>query len=479
VLGLLLSTLGGVAHGQQAMAPVTRHPSNPHYFLWRWQPTILVGASYLGYGAWTSEDYVHMLDVSHAYGFNVFRIWNTVSRWPDTNRMHPWGRSSTPGAADGGNKYDLDTWNPAYFARLKDLVAHASDRGIVVEVTLLNGYSSVWAYSPLNAANNIQGIGAGGWRTFLTLGDAALQARQQAVITRVVQELNGFDNVYFEIMNEPDPVFDVPWHNQMIQTVVNAEVSLPNKHMIAIDGPEYYDHLYPQPAIINTHYTYGRSWMGAFPMLDRMYNRNRILGADEMSEMPHYMTPADGRVEAWEFMIGGGSVYNGLINGNMGSAAWDSAQAHAYRSYLRHLKMFLASLDFVRMRRDKRVIHGGVPAGAFARAISEPGKQYALYLHHSARGDSHGPGGMDIQYIVWPETYQARLLLALPVGSYQAEWVLPESGAVVKMERFRHAGGTRTLRSPRYTIDIALRIKATVSSGSALVNPPLAAPLIR
>ena len=294
-------------------------------------------------------------------------------------------------------------------------------------------------------------------------GDAALQARRQAVITKVVQELNGFDNVYFEIMNEPGPVFDVPWHNQMIQTVVNAEAFLPNKHLIAIDGPEYYDHLNPKPAIINTHYTYGRGWMGAFPMLDRMYNRNRILGADEMSVMPQYMTPAGGRVEAWEFMVGGGSVYNGLINGNMGSAAWDSAEANTYRSYLKHLKTFLCSLDFVRMRRDKRVTHGGVPAGAFARAISEPGKQYALYLHHAARGDANEPGDMDTQYTVWPGTYQAWLLLALPAGSYQAAWVLPESGAVVKMESFRHAGGKRTLSSPSYTIDIALRIKATIS----------------
>src|SRR5262245_11050307 len=79
VFWLPLRTSGGMAHGQQTTVPITRHPSNPHYFLWRGQPTALVGASYLSYRAWTSEDYVHMLDVSRAYGFNVFRIWNTVS----------------------------------------------------------------------------------------------------------------------------------------------------------------------------------------------------------------------------------------------------------------------------------------------------------------------------------------------------------------------------------------------------------------
>jgi hypothetical protein len=109
-----------------------------------------------------------MFDVSHAYGFNVFRIWNTVSRWPD-NGIHPWARL-TPGAADGGNKYDLDTWKPGLLCALKDLVAHASDsrdrgRSDPAERVLLRvGLQS------LNAANNIQGVGTGGWKTFPTLG---------------------------------------------------------------------------------------------------------------------------------------------------------------------------------------------------------------------------------------------------------------------------------------------------------------------
>jgi len=46
----------------------------------------------------------------------------------------------------------------------------------------------------------------------------------------------------------------------------------------------------------------------------------------------------------------------------------------------------------------------------------------------------------------------------LPAGAYRAEWVNTLTGDVDKEERFRHGGGTRTLTSPAYAEDIALRL---------------------
>jgi hypothetical protein len=60
---------------------------------------------------------------------------NTLA--PRGNRyICPWARSSTPGYFDGGNKFDLARWDEAYFRRLKDFVAQASRRGIIVEMNL-------------------------------------------------------------------------------------------------------------------------------------------------------------------------------------------------------------------------------------------------------------------------------------------------------------------------------------------------------
>jgi hypothetical protein len=451
---LVVAMLALPMYGDDAVETIRRHPQS-RYFLFRGRPTALVGASYVSYGAWSTRDYVHMLNVAQSFDLNVFRVWNTASRWPDTDRLHPWARSSVPGAADGGPQFDLDAWHEAYFARLKDLVAKAGERNIAVEVVLLNGYENVWPLSPLHATNNIQRVGRGRWMTFLTRSDPALEERQRAVVAKVVAELNQFDNVYFEIMNEPS-VFDVAWHSRMIKTILDTEAALPRKHLIAINGPEYYEVMKPSPSVVNTHYAYGDSWLGAFPMLGRMYDREVILGADEMDEVPRYSTADGGRVEAWEFLIGGGSAYNGLITGE----AYDSQEADAYRRYLRNLRHFLSRFELVRMRRDTAFIRSGIPAGAFARAISEPGRQYAAYVHHSVPGDAKGPGGKKTRYIVQPGRYQTTLELRLPPGSYEAAWVRPGTGDVVTTDRFDHGRGYKTLVTPPYEIDIALAVIA-------------------
>ena len=51
------------------------------------------------------------------------------------------------------------------------------------------------------------------------------------------------------------------------------------------------------------------------------------------------------------------------------------------------------------------------------------------------------------------------LVMDLPAGAYRAEWVNTLNGDVEKEERFRHGGGPRTLTSPAYAEDIALRLR--------------------
>ena len=44
------------------------------------------------------------------------------------------------------------------------------------------------------------------------------------------------------------------------------------------------------------------------------------------------------------------------------------------------------SFEFLKMHPDKSFVQGGVPLGTYARGMSEPGKQYAYYHHHSTFG---------------------------------------------------------------------------------------------
>jgi hypothetical protein len=104
--------------------------------------------------------------------------------------------------------------------------------------------------------------------------------------------------------------------------------------------------------------------------------------------------------------------------------------------YTTFLREFIEGFDFVRMQRDATAVVDGVPAGAIARC-SEPGRQYAFYLHHSVLRTS--------KYVVRPGLYRDSPVFDLPPGRYAAEWVDPESERVVSEESFRHHGGRITL----------------------------------
>src|SRR5512136_3065266 len=149
-LGLILACLAlpGGLHGE----PIRLHPDNPHYFLWRGQPTVLI-TSGEHYGAVLNFDfnYVRYLDTLAQDKLNLTRTFtggayvepsgafgiarNTLAPAPG-RFICPWARSDQPGYANGGNKFDLSRWDPAYFGRLKDFVDYANQKGVIVEFTL-------------------------------------------------------------------------------------------------------------------------------------------------------------------------------------------------------------------------------------------------------------------------------------------------------------------------------------------------------
>jgi hypothetical protein len=107
------------------------------------------------------------------------------------------------------------------------------------------------------------------------------------------------------------------------------------------------------------------------------------------------------------------------------------------------------------------VVRAVSPAGASARALVQPGKAYAVYVHH---GRPLNPPiqveGRRQRYAVDGGAQRARLALELPAGNYSARWLNTKTGAVEKNEAFRHAGGPREIVSPEYTEDIALSVTA-------------------
>jgi hypothetical protein len=432
--------------------PIHLHPDNPHYFLFRGKPAVLI-TSGEHYGAVLNLDfdYVTYLDDLHREGFNLTRTFSgTYREVPGSfkivdNTLAPApGRYSCPWAGARGGKFDLNKWNPAHFKRLKDFLTQAGRRGIVVELSLFCPLydDHLWAVNPMNARNNVNGIGPVRREEVYTLKHKDLTAVQDALVRKVVAEVKDFDNVYLEVCNEPYfGGITRAWQDHIIATIVDAESSLPGRHLIAqniANGSQKIDHPNPQVSIFNFHYATPPTTVGL------NYGLDRALSDDETGFRG--TKDAAYRTEGWDFILAGGAVYSNLdysfsCKAPRGTAVVTTSPGGggpALRRQLRALKDFIEGFDFIRMRPDDGAIRGGVPAKATARVLAERGRAYAVYVRGGSRAD---------------------LVLELPAGTYRAEWVNPSTGAVAQSQRFDHPGGRRTLASPLYREDIALRIK--------------------
>jgi len=447
-----------LAHGPgPAVEPLRLHPENPHYLLFRGKPAVLI-TSGEHYGAVLNLDFdfIPYLETLKAAGLNLTRTFSGVycespasfgikgnPLAPKTGRLiAPWARSSTPGYANGGNKFDLTKFDPAYFERLKAFVAEAGKRGIVVELVLFCPFyeDEMWDLSPMKASNNVNGIGNMVRTEVYTLKDAPLLAVHQAVTREIVRALRQFDNVYYEICNEPYfGGVTIEWQHRIADTIVDAEKDLPAKHLIAqniANGSAKIERPHPAVSIFNFHYARP-------PVAVALnYGLNKVIADDETG----FKGPADVeyRTEGWDFIIAGGAIYSNLDYSftpekEDGTAKPDApgGGGAALRRQLRILKDFIEGFEFIRMKPDDRVIEGGVPDKATARVLAERGRAYAIYIK----------GGT-----------KANLAVDLPAGLYEAEWIDTKSGTPSKSDSFEHAGGARTLASPEYTEDIALRI---------------------
>lgn len=450
----------GIAKSAGPM-PLALHPDNPHYFLFRSKPTVLI-TSGEHYGAVLNLDfdYVRYLDELRAHGLNHTRTFagsyreipgsfgiadNTLAPRP-TRYACPWARSATPGYFDGGNKFDLRKWDDAYFKRLRDFITQAAKRGIVVELNLFcpNYDDKLWKANPQNAANNVNGVGQCSHTEVYTLRHKDLVVVQAALARKIVEELRDFDNLYYEVCNEPYfGGVTQDWQHHIVDAIVAAEKHQQRRHLISLNianGRAKVTKPHSAVSIFNFHYCVPPD------VVALNYALNKPIGENETGFRGN--KDVTYRSEGWDFILAGGALYNNLDysftckhpDGKFREHKAPGGGSPELRRQLGILKNFIDSFDFVRMTPDNTVIKGGVPKGATARALVERGKQYAVYLKSGQ---------------------QAGLQLQMPPGTYEVDWLDTRTGKIARCERLKHAQGAATLRSPGYAEDIALRIKRT------------------
>lgn len=459
VLSVLILLLNIAAiHAQ----PIALHPQNPHYFIFHNKPTILI-TSGEHYGAVMNLDfnfntYLQTLNkdglnltrlftgafyVEPAGAFNIDR--NTMA--PLKERfICPWARSNEQGYANGGNKFNLDVWDTAYFTRLKKFMDVARQQNVVVELTFFCPFydSTQWFLSPLNDINNVNHIAQNIERTDVyTLNEKVknVNALQTKLVRKIVTELNQYDNLVYELINEPYfGGVTLEWQHFIASVIDSTEKDLPKKHLITqnianensvIKNPD------ELVSVFNFHYA-------APPIaVAQNYHLNKVIGCNETG----FKGTSDSvyRLQAWQFILAGGALFNNLDYSFVAGHEDGSFQYHtqqpgggsiAYRKQLSYLKDFFNSLDFIHLQPDSTVIQI-TTKNVSIQTLAEPGKQYAAHIM----------GGKN-----------AQLQLKLPLNSYTATWVQPLTGKTISTQTIQANGKVITLTAPHYETDIALKI---------------------
>jgi len=486
MLALLLLPAGRVNAQADKIQPVRLHPANPHYFLFRGKAVALV-TSGEHYGAVFNADfdYHRYLATLAADGLNYTRLFggsyvevpgksfgilrNDLAPLPG-RFVAPWARSNTPGYAGGGNKFDLEKWNAEYFTRYRDFLSEAAKRGIVVEVTLFSSSydDQQWQVSALNPANNVNGTDAIEWKKAHTLENGNILGYQERYARKLVSEANGFDNVIFEIQNEPwsdrpvladvvNPYLRPPgrdtypnsvdladelslgWQGRVTEWIAKEEASLPNRHLIAQNYCNFrlpVRKLLAGVDVVNFHYAYPEA-------VSLNYGLGKAISYDETG----FLGREDGAYlrQAWNFMLSGGSVFDSLDysftpgheDGTDLEPNGPGGGSPTLRRELGILAQFLRGLDLVHLRPDARSVKHA--AGAAARVLSDPGKEYAIYL------DGDGPSSVTLD---------------LPAGKYTGTWLDVRTGSIARSEEFEHRGGEKILQAPEFSKGSALRLSS-------------------
>jgi hypothetical protein len=260
-LFLILAALHASDAESPLSGPLQVWARNPRYFEdGKGRPVVLAGSH-----VWNSlQDYTYAqkpapppcdfeayLAFLRAHSLNFFRLflWESPvnpGSLASTCYFRPVAYQRTgPGmAGDGLAKFDLTRFNEGFFGRLRDRVEAAQKAGVYVSVMLFEGFSITgkgndggdpWTAHPFNPRNNINGIDGGTGNSDHTLQDPRVVAFQEAYVRRMVDAVNAFDNILYEITNEdtgsPE---DTAWQYHMIRFVKDYERTKPKRHPVGM-----------------------------------------------------------------------------------------------------------------------------------------------------------------------------------------------------------------------------------------------------
>ncbi len=379
----------GVNSVGPAGGPLKVHAANPRYFVDGSGNVVYLTGSHhwnnlLDTGVVDQPplvfDYGQYLEVLTSHNHNFMRLWAWVGGVNGTYVAQlPYARTGPGIALDGQPRFDLDRFDDAYFNRMRSRVAAAQTRGIYVSVMLFNGWSvydnkqgDPWPLHPFHDANNVNRIHGsipfGQQREIYTLRVPLVKAYQEAYVQRVIETLNEFDNVLYEIENENAPTPEnTAWQYYMIEYVRAYERTKPKQHPVGmtVQWPNGSNStLFQSPA----------DWIS--PTIGDGYDRDppsTEIGKVVLSDTDHLWGIGGDSAWVWKtFTRGLNPIYMDPLQ-FMTHGMEDPPGAEDTRIAMGQTRWFAS-----RMNLSAAIPHGELCSSRYC--LADPGKEYLVYL---------------------------------------------------------------------------------------------------
>ncbi len=153
-------------------------------------------------------------------------------------------------------------------------------------------------------------------------------------------------------------------------------------------------------------------------------------------------------MEAWEFILAGGALYNNLdysftAGHEDGTFQYPDKQPGGgnrdFRQQMKVLKDFIHSFDFVRMKPALGELKNKLAKDVRCQMLAERGKQYAIYVK--------SPAAVELE-------------LELPQGNYFFDQTNAITGFTIETVSIEHEGGSVKIKTPDGVKEVAIRLKA-------------------
>ena len=379
-------------------------------------------------------DFTAYLDWMQQLNHNFIRMWtwelvtwNTKANRESklhTSAPQPWARTGPGKALDGKPKFNLKKFNPAYFSRLRSRVLAARDRGIYVSVMLFEGWAmqfstGAWESHPFNPQNNINNIDGdqnkdGKGLEFHTLADPAVTALQEAYVRKVIDTVNDFDNVLYEISNENHPP-STEWQYHIIRYIKNYEKGKPKQHPV---GMTFQYRGGKNEALFNSP----ADWIS--PNNEGGYRDNPPAADGRkviLNDTDHLWGIGGNQAWVWKSFLRGHNPifmdpYDGVVLGERFDPKWEPIRR---------------SMGYTRRYAERMNLAAMQPRDGLASTkycLANPGAEYLVYKPASDK--------------------KASITVKLKAGTYEYEWFDPGRGKVVSTGTIRANGGEQALQAP-------------------------------